>query len=186
LFGHAGIVLGHTWGHYLRFDGEEHLALAGPTRSWKGRAYIIPSLLTRERTPSSVLVTDPKDGENAAVTARWHQRFGPVWLFTPRSAAHEKINVLETIRLQTRLEFGDAHLIAQGVVAPEKLYREHPTSLHFRELAAPLLTAVMLHVLATIAEALLLPVVAIVKVVGFVCVVLVTMLAVLRHVVPPT
>jgi type IV secretion system protein VirD4 len=149
LFGRAGIVLGHAWGHYLRFDGEEHVALIGPTRSWKGRAHLIPTLLTRDRVPWSVLVTDPKDGENAAVTARWRAQFGPVWRFTPRSAAHEKINVLDTIRLKTRMEFGDAHLIAQSLVAPEKWSREHPTSLHFRELAALLLTAVILHVLYT-------------------------------------
>jgi type IV secretory pathway TraG/TraD family ATPase VirD4 len=49
LFGRAGIVLGHAWGHYLRFDGEEHVALIGPTRSWKGRAHIIPTLLVGTR-----------------------------------------------------------------------------------------------------------------------------------------
>jgi type IV secretion system protein VirD4 len=96
-----------------------------------------------------VVVTDPKDGENYDVTATWRQGLGPVYAFTPRRNPQTRINVLDTVRLQTSKEFGDAQLIAQSLVAPEKLARESQTSLHFRELAALLRTATILHVLYT-------------------------------------
>jgi type IV secretion system protein VirD4 len=54
--------------------------------------------------------------------------------------------VLDTVRLKSSKEFGDAQLIAQSLVAPEKMNRESQTSLHFRELASLLLTAAILHV----------------------------------------
>jgi type IV secretion system protein VirD4 len=60
-----------------------------------------------------------------------------------------RINILDTVRVRTPKEFGDAQLIAQSLVAPEKMARESQTSLHFRELAALLLTAAILHVLYT-------------------------------------
>jgi type IV secretion system protein VirD4 len=149
LFTPAGIILGQGWGRYLRHEGEEHILLVGPTRSGKGISTIITSLLTRDREPKSVLVSDPKDGENYAVTARWRASIGPVWAFAPRRPPMTRINVLDTVRLKTRYKFGDTQLIAQSLVAPEKMYHEHPTSLHFRELAALLLTASILHVLYT-------------------------------------
>jgi type IV secretion system protein VirD4 len=96
------------------------------------------------------LVLDPKDGENADVTARWRARYGrQVALFTPCRTPQTRLNVLDTIRLGTRQEFGDAQLIAQSLVAPEKLARESATALHFRELASLLLTATILHVCYT-------------------------------------
>jgi type IV secretion system protein VirD4 len=57
--------------------------------------------------------------------------------------------VLDTIRLKTPQEFGDAYTIAQSLTAPEKMARESATSLHFRELAALTLTAAQLHVCYT-------------------------------------
>lgn len=144
LFQMRGVILGHAHGRYLRHDGPEHVMLVGPTRSGKGVSTIIPTLLTWRE---SVLVTDPKDGENADVTWRWRERLGPVWVFAPRRLDTTRIDVLQTIRLGTPQEFGDAYLIAQSHVAPEKLVRENQTSLHFRELAALLHAAVYLHVL---------------------------------------
>jgi type IV secretion system protein VirD4 len=104
---------------------------------------------TAEDKGGSVVVTDPKDGENYDVTAAWRSGFSTVYAFTPRRDPHTRINVLDTVRLQTSKEFGDAQLIAQSLVAPEKMARENQTSLHFRELAALLLTATILHVLYT-------------------------------------
>jgi len=144
LFRGRGVIVGQIRGRYLQHDGPEHLMLVGPTRSGKGISTIIPTLLTWRE---SVLVTDPKDGENADVTIRWRERLGPVWVFSPRRPAQTRINVLDTIRVGTMHEFGDAYLIAQSHVAPEKLVRENQTSLHFRELAALLHAAVYLHVL---------------------------------------
>lgn len=146
LFAMEGVMLGRYGRHYLRDDSEAHLLLVAPTRTGKGVGVVIPTLLTWRE---SVLVTDPKDGENYDVTAGWRRGLGPVYAFTPRRAPQTRINVLETVRLKTSREFGDAQLIAQSLVAPEKMARESQTSLHFRELAALLLTAAILHVLYT-------------------------------------
>jgi type IV secretion system protein VirD4 len=146
LLGRRGVMLGQYRGRYLRDDSEAHVLLVGPTRMGKGVGLIIPTLLTWQE---SVLVTDPKDGENLEATRGWRERLGPVLAFTPRQAAQTRINVLDTVRLKTALEFGDAQLIAQSLVAPEKMARENHTSLHFRELASLLLTATILHVLYT-------------------------------------
>jgi type IV secretion system protein VirD4 len=141
-----GVMLGQYGQRYLRDDSEAHLLLIAPTRSGKGVGVVIPTLLT---WTESVLVTDPKDGENYDVTAGWRRGLGPVYAFTPRREPRTRINVLDTIRLKTAREFGDAQLIAQSLVAPEKMARESATSLHFRELASLLLTASILHVLYT-------------------------------------
>ncbi|ALN75804.1 type IV secretory system conjugative DNA transfer family protein [Aureimonas sp. AU20] len=61
------------------FSGPEHLLTIAPTRSGKGVGVIIPNLLTAER---SILVIDPK-GENAEITARQRQSFGPVYVLAP-------------------------------------------------------------------------------------------------------
>jgi type IV secretion system protein VirD4 len=139
-----GVMLGRYERRYLRDAGESHILLIAPTRSGKGVGICIPTLLTWQE---SVLVTDPKDGENYDVSAGWRRGLGPVYAFTPRRDPHTRINILDTVRVRTSKEFGDAQLIAQSLVAPEKMARESQTSLHFRELAALLLTAAILHVL---------------------------------------
>jgi type IV secretion system protein VirD4 len=144
-----GVILGHLDGKYLRHDGPEHVLLEGATRRGKGVGVIVPTAVTWQE---SLMVLDPKDGENYDLSAAWRRAqpwHGPVWAFTPGREPSTRINVLDTIRLRTRREFADALLIAQSLVAPEKMLREHPTSLHFRELAALLLTAAILHVLYT-------------------------------------
>jgi len=146
LLGREGVMLGAYRRQYLMDGSESHLLLIAPTRSGKGVGIVIPTLLTWR---GSVLVTDPKDGENYDVTAGWRRGLGPVYAFTPRRAPQTRINILDTIRVQTSKEFGDAQLIAQSLVAPEKMARESQTSLHFRELASLLLTAAMLHVVYT-------------------------------------
>jgi type IV secretion system protein VirD4 len=148
LYARHGVVVGRLGGRLLLEDGETHVLLCGPTRSGKGTGVIIPTLLTWHE---SALILDPKDGENADVTVRWRGAYGRrVALFTPCRTPQTRINVLDTIRLGTRQEFGDAQLIAQSLVAPEKLARESATALHFRELAALLLTATILHVCYTV------------------------------------
>src|SRR5262249_62042619 len=54
-----------------------------------------------------------------------------------------------TIRLKTLHEHGDALTIVQSLVAPYKMVQETSTSLHFRELAALLGTAALLHICYT-------------------------------------
>jgi type IV secretion system protein VirD4 len=147
LAGRHGVVIGRLGNHLLLDDGETHVLLVGPTRSGKGTGVIIPTLLTWRE---SALILDPKDGENAEVTAPWRTRYDrEVALFTPCRTPQACLNVLDMIRLGTRQEFGDAQLIAQSLVAPEKLARESATALHFRELAALLLTSTILHVCYT-------------------------------------
>jgi type IV secretion system protein VirD4 len=143
LMARHGVVVGRLGRQVLCDDGETHLLLCGPTRSGKGRGVIIPTLLT---WGESALILDPKDGENYEVTAPWRGRYTEVAAFTPCREPQACLNVLDTIRLQTPHEFGDAQVIAESLVAPAELARESATSLHFRELAALLLTAAILHV----------------------------------------
>ena len=140
-----GVVLGRLGGRLLCDDGEGHVLLVGPTRSKKGVGVIIPTLLT---WLGSALVLDPKDGENYDVTARWRRWVARnrICYFTPCRSPHTRINVGDAIRFKTVREFGDAHTISQSLTAPEKMIKENSTSVHFRELAALLLTASQLHV----------------------------------------
>ena len=68
-----------TFGRMLRYDGPAHLITIAPTRSGKGVGTIIPNLLTANR---SVVCIDPK-GENARVTLRQREAFGPVHCLDP-------------------------------------------------------------------------------------------------------
>jgi type IV secretion system protein VirD4 len=146
LMAREGVVIGRFGSRILCDASETHVLLVGPTRGGKGVGVILPTLLT---WPASAIILDPKDGENLTVTQGWRRRYGRVEAFTPCGPPRACLNVLDTIRLKTRQEFGDAQLIAQSLVAPEKLARESATSLHFRELAALLLTATILHVCYT-------------------------------------
>jgi type IV secretion system protein VirD4 len=140
-----GVVLGRLRGRLVCDASDGHVLLCGPTRKKKGVSTIIPTLLN---WLGSTIVLDPKDGENYDVTARWRAQVARnrIAYFTPCRMPHTCINVLDSIRLKTPQEFGDAYTIAQSLTAPEKLAKESATSLHFRELAAFLLTAAELHV----------------------------------------
>jgi type IV secretion system protein VirD4 len=101
---------------------------------------------------ASLVMFDPKDGENYDISGRWRRGpdgKNPVYAFAPCRDVSACINVLDTVRVGTRREFADAQVIAQSLVAPEKMARESQTSLHFRDLAGMLLTAAILHVLYT-------------------------------------
>ena len=149
LYGRQGVVLGRLGSRLLSDDSETHVLLVAPSRSGKGTGVIIPTLLS---WPASAIILDPKDGENYDVTAPWraHAAGNRVAYFTPCRTPHACINVLDTIRLGQPSEVGDTQVIAHSLVAPEKMARESATSLHFRELAALVLTASMLHVTYTV------------------------------------
>jgi type IV secretion system protein VirD4 len=156
LFAKDGVLLGAFAGEYLRDDSETHLLLVGPTRSGKGlllNCTALSWMATHAATEGKSLVMfDPKDGENYDISGRWRRGPGgkhPVYAFAPCQEVSARVNVLDTVRLRTRREFADAQVIAQSLVAPEKMVRESQTSLHFRELAGMLLTAAILHVLYT-------------------------------------
>jgi type IV secretion system protein VirD4 len=153
LLGAEGVMLGRYGAHYLRDDSETHVLLIGPTRSGKGVLLNCTALSwmahRADRQGKSLVMFDPKDGENYDISGKWRQGLGPVYAFAPCREVSARINVLDTVRLGTRREFADAQVIAQSLVAPEKMVRESQTSLHFRELAGMLLTAAILHVLYT-------------------------------------
>jgi type IV secretion system protein VirD4 len=137
-----GVVVGVMKGQTFYDDGPTHILLCAPTRAGKGVFHLQPTLKTG--WAHSVLVLDPKRGENYTLTHAWREQFGRVERFAPYQGPLARINVLDTIRLKTLHEHGDALHIAQSLVAPHQ--QENSTSLHFRELAALLLTAAILHV----------------------------------------
>lgn len=77
----SGLLIGRDTktGKPLRYDGPAHLLTMAPTRTGKGVGTIIPNLLTAGR---SVICVDPK-GENARITGRARQKFGPVHMLDP-------------------------------------------------------------------------------------------------------
>ena len=79
--GKTGLLLGRDTktGDFLRYDGPAHLLTMAPTRTGKGVSTIIPNLLIADR---SVICIDPK-GENARITGRARQKFGPVHVLDP-------------------------------------------------------------------------------------------------------
>jgi type IV secretion system protein VirD4 len=142
-----GVVVGVMQEQTFYDNGPKHVFLCGPTRAGKGVFHIQPTLQTGWR--HSALILDPKRGENYDLTHRTRQDYGRVEAFAPYRPPMAKINVLDTIRLKTLDEHGDALTIAQSLVAPYKMVQETGTTLHFRELAAMLLTATILHVCYT-------------------------------------
>ncbi len=77
----SGLLIGRDpeSGSLLRYAGPAHLLTMAPTRTGKGVGTIIPNLLTLDR---SILCIDPK-GENAVITAKARDRFGPVHILDP-------------------------------------------------------------------------------------------------------
>ncbi len=63
----------------MRYSGPARLLTIAPTRSGKGVGAIIPNMLTADRP---IICVDPK-GENAAITARAREGFGPVHVLDP-------------------------------------------------------------------------------------------------------
>jgi type IV secretion system protein VirD4 len=76
-----GLLIGRDakTGKLLRYDGPAHLLTMAPTRTGKGVGTIVPNLLTLNR---SVVCIDPK-GENARITGRARNGFGPVHILDP-------------------------------------------------------------------------------------------------------
>ena len=141
-----GVVIGTMRGQTFYDNGPTHVFLCAPTRAGKGMFHIQPTLRSWWH---SALILDPKRGENYDATAQARTQVGRVDAFTPYQRPCACINVLDTIRLGTLQAHGDALGIAQSLVAPHKMLGETSTSLHFRELAAMLLTATILHVCYT-------------------------------------
>lgn len=69
---HEGLFLGGFEGRPIFVNDDVHLLTYGRTGSGKGRDVIIPNLA--HVANKSVVVVDPKDGENAFATAQWRER----------------------------------------------------------------------------------------------------------------
>ena len=129
-----------TFGRMLRFDGPAHLITIAPTRSGKGVGTIIPNLLTANR---SVVCIDPK-GENARVTLRQREAFGPVHCLDPfgiSGRATARYNPLD------RLDAGSLDLAEDAMTLADALvFDEAETEAHWNEEAKALISGIILYV----------------------------------------
>ena len=102
----------------LRYDGPAHLLTIAPTRTGKGVGTIIPNLLTACR---SVICIDPK-GENARITGRAREQFGPVHVLDPFgvTAKHSSaFNPLDGLKPDSLDIAEDANTLADTLVFDE-------------------------------------------------------------------
>ncbi len=124
----------------LRYDGAAHLLTIAPTRSGKGVGTIIPNLLTANR---SVVCIDPK-GENARVTMRQRERFGPVHCLDPfdiSGRATSRYNPLDRLDADSLDLAEDAMTLADALV-----FDEAETEAHWNEEAKALISGIILYV----------------------------------------
>jgi type IV secretion system protein VirD4 len=129
----------------LRYDGPAHLLTMAPTRTGKGVGTIIPNLLTADR---SVICVDPK-GENARITGRARQNFGPVHVLDPfgvtgrPSAAFNPLALLNPHSLDVA---DDANTLADALVFDEPGMAGEA---HWNEEAKALIGGLLLEIVAS-------------------------------------
>ncbi len=143
----SGLLIGRDAksGKPLRYDGPAHLLTMAPTRTGKGVGTIIPNLLTADR---SVICVDPK-GENARITGRARQKFGPVHALDPfgitgrPSAAFNPLAMLDPQNLDVA---EDASALADALVFDEPGMAGEA---HWSEEAKALIAGLLLHIVST-------------------------------------
>ncbi|MCP4932904.1 MAG: type IV secretory system conjugative DNA transfer family protein [bacterium] len=105
--------------HYLRHYGPEHISVFAPTRSGKGVALVVPTLLS---WPHSLVAYDIK-GEAWALTSGWRQKYAhnKVLRFDPTdtSGMGAHFNPMAEIRIGQPEEVGDAQNLASIIADPE-------------------------------------------------------------------
>jgi type IV secretion system protein VirD4 len=129
-----------SFGRLLRYDGPAHLLTIAPTRSGKGVGTIIPNLLSADR---SVVCIDPK-GENARVTLRAREAFGPVHCLDPfgiSGRATARYNPLDRLDAESLDLAEDAMTLADALV-----FDENETEAHWNEEAKALISGLILYV----------------------------------------
>jgi type IV secretion system protein VirD4 len=127
-------------GKLLHYDGTAHLITIAPTRSGKGVGTIIPNLLTANR---SVVCIDPK-GENARVTLRQREAFGPVHCLDPFGISGRptaRNNPLDRLDADSLDLAEDAMTLADALV-----FDENETEAHWNEEAKALISGIILYV----------------------------------------
>lgn len=135
------LIIGRSdTGKLLRYDGPAHLLTIAPTRSGKGVGTLIPNLLTAQR---SIICIDPK-GENARVTGRQREQFGPVYYLDPfglsgrRSAAFNPLAALDPESLDLA---EDSMTLAEALVFDQ----DNNSDPHWNEEAKALLAGIILY-----------------------------------------
>lgn len=140
-----GVVVGEVDGTIWCDDWVTHVLTVGRSRAGKGVFHIIPTLRWFWR--QSVLVLDPKNGENYLASRAEREAMGRVEVFAPYRQSPTAINVCDSIRWRKPEEYRDALSIGNSLVAPkEKGTRPSDAGQHFQALAAKVLAASQLHV----------------------------------------
>lgn len=91
----GGVILGRMGGRTLLDDGNEHVAVIGPTRSGKDASIIIPTML--DSWHGSTLAHDPK-GELWSKVSKFRSRFSHQLMFDPTDHESVGINVFDWIK----------------------------------------------------------------------------------------
>ena len=147
----SGLLIGRNQnsGKLLYYDGPAHLLTMAPTRTGKGVGTIIPNLLTTNR---SVICIDPK-GENARITGRARNAFGPVYVLDPFDASGHPsatFNPLDAFDIDGLDIAEDATTLADALVFDEP---GTAGEAHWNEEAKALIGGIILHVVAKEARA---------------------------------
>jgi len=140
---------------FLSYTDNRHLVTIGPTRSGKGSTVIMQALL---QSTASIVVIDPK-GQNAAVTARHRRAMGQeVFVLNPFGLHGGKPWHLPKHRFNplAHLDLDSPSLAADVAALGQALIITQGREPYFDDTARDLVTAVMLHLVATLsAEATL-------------------------------
>lgn len=126
---------------YLRHDGPEHVLVFAPTRSGKGVALVLPTLLTWQ---GSTVNNDLK-GELWAKTSGYRAALGHrCYKFSPVEEDSACFNPLLEIRIGTPREVADAQNMAALLVYTDEGAGDGESP-HWRQNAMSILTGVILH-----------------------------------------
>ncbi len=114
---YLGKYTGGIWQYFITDESDGHVLGCAPTRSGKGVAWVIPTLLAY---PGSVVCLDVK-GENYQLTSGYRaQTEQKILCFDPSAKTTKtRFNPLEEIRLNTPFEIGDAQMISEMVMNPD-------------------------------------------------------------------
>jgi type IV secretion system protein VirD4 len=131
--------------HYLKHDGQEHIACIAPTRSGKGVGLVVPTLLS---WMDSAVIHDLK-GELWQLTAGWRKTEGgnTVLKFDPAAAEGScAFNPLAEIRVNTEYETSDVQNLVTIIVDPDGLGFDGPDG-HWKKTSHAFLIGVVIHLL---------------------------------------
>ncbi len=135
-------------GTFPSYTDDRHLVTFGPTRSGKGATVIVQALAHAEH---SMVVIDPK-GQNAAVTARRRRAMGQdVYILNPFGLHIEDPWKLPKHRYNplAHLDLRSPNVVADVAALSQALIITQGREPYFDDTARDLVTAIMLHLVAT-------------------------------------